>query len=363
MGDTIPESGPPSPIVVVVATERSGATVAGQPDSTAPAVDGAVAVARSLGSAEVTVITQDASVEYAEQFVPVAEVGIRVAEGTAMNWTVVLAGLLEQADRTIVVADSDSVISTSLARSVAAAGSTSVVVAALDDANVVGAISGVPVQIDRGLVDRPAASGSARTVAMSWLVVSARDAVSVASVLETMPVGGARRVSEVLVPAILRAGIALRAVPPRHHPIGSAVETGAAAVLEDALDRADADSNRIASAVKAADGPFATYCVSPYSRFIAAFGARRGWTPNGVTAFSLVLGLAAALCFLNDRTGILALGTFLLISSFVFDCVDGQLARITLNFSSRGAWLDLYSDRLKEFAMVAALAAGAGSSR
>jgi sialic acid synthase SpsE len=44
-------------------------------------------------------------------------------------------------------------------------------------------------------------------------------------------------------------------------------------------------------------------------------------------------------------------------SSFVFDCVDGQLARYPQNFSSFGGWLDMMADRGKEFTIYAGLAA------
>src|SRR6185369_7702512 len=44
---------------------------------------------------------------------------------------------------------------------------------------------------------------------------------------------------------------------------------------------------------------------------------------------------------------------------FVFDCVDGQLARYTLNFSRFGGWLDTIADRAKEYTVYAGIAFGA----
>ena len=49
----------------------------------------------------------------------------------------------------------------------------------------------------------------------------------------------------------------------------------------------------------------------------------------------------------------------MLLLSFVFDCVDGQLARYTLNFPPAGAWLDAMFDRVKEYTFYAGLAVGA----
>ena len=44
--------------------------------------------------------------------------------------------------------------------------------------------------------------------------------------------------------------------------------------------------------------------------------------------------------------------------AFVFDCVDGQLARYTRQFSTLGAWLDATFDRAKEYTVFAGLAVG-----
>ncbi len=49
----------------------------------------------------------------------------------------------------------------------------------------------------------------------------------------------------------------------------------------------------------------------------------------------------------------------LLIASFVLDCVDGQIARYSLQYSTLGAWLDATFDRAKEYAYYAGLALGA----
>jgi phosphatidylglycerophosphate synthase len=48
----------------------------------------------------------------------------------------------------------------------------------------------------------------------------------------------------------------------------------------------------------------------------------------------------------------------LLQFSFGLDCADGQLARLTDNFSDLGGWLDAMFDRLKEYAVYAGLAIG-----
>ncbi|MFD9030050.1 DUF5941 domain-containing protein [Streptomyces sp. NPDC059567] len=150
-----------------------------------------------------------------------------------------------------------------------------------------------------------------------------------------------------------------------HRPeLGSLV----AAVPADAESRhtargavADVDDEavRLRSAVKAHDGFFTTFFISPYSRYIARWCARRGLTPNQVTTASLLTALIAAGCAATgERGGYIAAGVLLLVS-FVLDCTDGQLARYSLQYSTMGAWLDATFDRAKEYAFYAGLALGA----
>ncbi|MER7048656.1 DUF5941 domain-containing protein [Streptomyces jumonjinensis] len=126
-----------------------------------------------------------------------------------------------------------------------------------------------------------------------------------------------------------------------------------------AVAAVDDEAVRLRSAVKARDGFFTTYCVSPYSRYIARWCARRGFTPNQVTTASLITALiAAAAAATGTRGGFIAAGVLLLLS-FVLDCTDGQVARYSLQYSTLGAWLDATFDRAKEYAYYAGLALGA----
>ncbi|MER5771243.1 DUF5941 domain-containing protein [Streptomyces sp. NPDC001985] len=121
----------------------------------------------------------------------------------------------------------------------------------------------------------------------------------------------------------------------------------------------DDEAVRLRSSVKARDGFFTTHCVSPYSRHLARWCARRGFTPNQVTTASLITALiAAGAAATGTRGGFVAAGVLLLLS-FVLDCADGQLARYSLQYSTLGAWLDATFDRAKEYAYYAGLALGA----
>ncbi|MER5834487.1 DUF5941 domain-containing protein [Streptomyces sp. NPDC002130] len=126
-----------------------------------------------------------------------------------------------------------------------------------------------------------------------------------------------------------------------------------------AVSDVDDEAVRLKSAVKARDGFFTTYCISPYSRYIARWCARRGLTPNQVTTASLITALIAAACAATGTRGGFVAAGVLLIASFVLDCTDGQLARYSLQYSTLGAWLDATFDRAKEYAYYAGLALGA----
>jgi CDP-alcohol phosphatidyltransferase-like enzyme len=77
---------------------------------------------------------------------------------------------------------------------------------------------------------------------------------------------------------------------------------------------------------------------------------------------ALCVGIAAGTAFATgDRAGYIA-GAVLLYLSFVFDCVDGQLARYTRRYSKFGAYLDSVFDRAKEYVAFAGLGIGASSS-
>ncbi|GGT05227.1 DUF5941 domain-containing protein [Streptomyces chromofuscus] len=126
-----------------------------------------------------------------------------------------------------------------------------------------------------------------------------------------------------------------------------------------AVAAVDDEAVRLKSAVKARDGFFTTFFVSPYSRYIARWCARRGLTPNQVTTASLLTALIAAACAATGTRGGFVAAGVLLIASFVLDCTDGQLARYSLQYSTLGAWLDATFDRAKEYAYYAGLALGA----
>ncbi|MDD1061746.1 CDP-alcohol phosphatidyltransferase family protein [Streptomyces cocklensis] len=167
-----------------------------------------------------------------------------------------------------------------------------------------------------------------------------------------------------VLPDALAAALAAAGEPPHRPELGVLVaevptDRAAAEAAVTAIAAVDEESVRLRSAVKARDGFFTTHCISPYSRYLARWCARRGLTPNQVTTASLLVALIAAGCAATGtRAGFAAAGV-LLLASFVLDCTDGQLARYSLQYSTLGAWLDATFDRAKEYAYYAGLALGA----
>jgi hypothetical protein len=126
-----------------------------------------------------------------------------------------------------------------------------------------------------------------------------------------------------------------------------------------AFEAVDMDAWRLKNAIKHDDDFFATYAVSTWTPKLVKLSARLGWTPTPITWVSIALAVGAAAIFATGWSWWYLAAAALMYFSFVFDCVDGQLARYTQNFSSFGGWLDMMADRSKEFLIYAGLAAGA----
>ncbi|MFJ8693071.1 DUF5941 domain-containing protein [Streptomyces roseolilacinus] len=181
---------------------------------------------------------------------------------------------------------------------------------------------------------------------------------------EPLPADGAPAEGPATLPDALAAALEADGVTVHRPELGSlvaAVPAGPQARKEtrDAVAAVDDEAVRLRSAVKSRDGFFTTFCISPYSRYLARWCARRGLTPNQVTTASLVTALIAAGCAATGTRGGFVAAGLLLLLSFVLDCTDGQLARYSLQYSTLGAWLDATFDRAKEYAYYAGLALGA----
>lgn len=170
--------------------------------------------------------------------------------------------------------------------------------------------------------------------------------------------GEARDLLAWVLRAAVRSGVEVATLDSAGLVVRRSATEDEATARED-LAEVDEEAWRLRRAVKARDGFFTTYFVSPYSRYLARSAARRGLTPDQVTVGSLLVGLVAAGAFALGTLPWLLTGALALQAAFTLDCVDGQLARYARRFSARGAWLDAVFDRAKEYAVYAGLAAGA----
>jgi phosphatidylglycerophosphate synthase len=108
----------------------------------------------------------------------------------------------------------------------------------------------------------------------------------------------------------------------------------------------------------AADGFIAHHLIRPLTRPLtrALLGTRV--TPNQVTALALAVGLAAAVfAALGGYTSTAIAGGLYWLGN-ALDCVDGDLARLRLQSSKLGEWLDSMTDEISTFSLLAGLGAG-----
>jgi phosphatidylglycerophosphate synthase len=82
-------------------------------------------------------------------------------------------------------------------------------------------------------------------------------------------------------------------------------------------------------------------------RLVRLVAPYRWITPNRLTTAAFVLGLGAAACFWQQSRVWLIAGALLFHASFVLDCMDGKVARLTGNGSVFGAWMDYVFDRFR----------------
>ena len=99
---------------------------------------------------------------------------------------------------------------------------------------------------------------------------------------------------------------------------------------------------------KKRDYAWTVLAVDPVAFPLTRLLARKRWlTPDQVTIVSLVLGLATGPLYGLGTRWSLAVGALVYYLSFVFDCVDGKLARILGISSARGQALDAMADNAR----------------
>ena len=154
--------------------------------------------------------------------------------------------------------------------------------------------------------------------------------------------------------------------------VAPAEVAGAPFIRSNNLDERIATKNQIAAlndarlrlklANRANDGFYSVFFLRKISKLFTWLAVRLKMTPNQVTLISFAIGLLSAYEFSKGNFWAIFAGAVLLQLSIIIDCVDGELARYTRQFSQLGAWLDAITDRIKEYLVFFALAYGAAKN-
>jgi len=100
------------------------------------------------------------------------------------------------------------------------------------------------------------------------------------------------------------------------------------------------------------------YILRPPAFLLVKAMAGTNITPNQVTMLSMTVGVLGGICYGLGRPSTIVLGAILLGLSLVFDCADGQLARLKKNGTPLGRILDGLIDYVVQIAVFAGLAVG-----
>src|SRR5437879_3885587 len=115
----------------------------------------------------------------------------------------------------------------------------------------------------------------------------------------------------------------------------------------------------IRSACKPRDSWWTVLFADPFAvRLTRWIANRTPFGPNEVTAAAALFAAAAAACLLSSAPAALLAGAGLFAMSFLLDCVDGKLARLTGTASVAGVWFGSVLDRLRFIGCAAALLLG-----
>lgn len=102
----------------------------------------------------------------------------------------------------------------------------------------------------------------------------------------------------------------------------------------------------------AVEEPVDVYVHRPLAYVLTKALYRTPITPNMVTIISIVFGLLGAYCFVSSFPHHMLFGAIALVTSAVFDCADGQLARMRGTSSVFGRMLDGVADLAVSIAVV-----------
>ena len=162
---------------------------------------------------------------------------------------------------------------------------------------------------------------------------------------------------DLILVGLIRSGLEIRATPvDKRFWIRTSEKSGEefADINEELL--------RLRLANRSNDGFYSVFFLRKISKLLTWIAVKLKMRPNQITVISFLIGIYSAYLFSKGTTTNYLLGALLLQVSLIVDCVDGELARYTRNFSDLGAWLDAVTDRVKEYLVFFAMAYGAAKN-
>lgn len=165
-----------------------------------------------------------------------------------------------------------------------------------------------------------------------------------------------KKIDLVLV-ALIRSGISILTTPvDKKFWIRTSEKSG------NEFDGINESRLRLKLANRSNDGFYSVFFLRKISKLLTWAAIKLKMRPNQITVISFIVGMYAAFLFSKGTTANYLYGALLLQASLIIDCVDGELARYTRNFSDLGAWLDAVTDRVKEYLVFFAMAYGAAKN-
>ncbi|MFH1781408.1 MAG: CDP-alcohol phosphatidyltransferase family protein [Patescibacteria group bacterium] len=112
-------------------------------------------------------------------------------------------------------------------------------------------------------------------------------------------------------------------------------------------------------AIKKDDALWSWYFCGQVANLFARVSVKTKLTPNFYSTLSFLCGITAAIFFFFGNVyGNLIYAIIFLNFALIFDCTDGQLARLKGMTSKFGAWYDYHSDKIKDGIILLSIAFG-----
>ena len=132
------------------------------------------------------------------------------------------------------------------------------------------------------------------------------------------------------------------------------------ATIADRADLRAAEARLFGSIRKSIDqdGVLAYYTQRPIARPLTRLLIDTPVSPNHVSLTAMACGLTAAVCAGMGGYALVAVAGVLYWLGAVIDCIDGDLARLRLQGSKLGEWLDTLADDISTYSLIVGLCVG-----